>query len=308
MTLQAGARLGPYAIDDLIGRGGMGQVYRARDTRLNRFVAVKVLSPDVATHAPQFARFEREARTGALLNHPNIVTVYDVGAEQGVPFVVSELLQGSTLRGRLADGALAPKVAVHYARQVASGLAAAHELGVVHRDIRPENIFVTREGRVKILDFGLAKWRLEALELLQAGDSVSTQPGVILGTISYMSPEQVRGEEADQRSDIFSLGVMLYEMLSGKVPFRGASAIETLNAILHAAPRALSADKGAIGWELDRVVRHCLEKDPAERFQSARDLDFNLELAGTAAHETTERMVPLPAPHRRLLQTVMRLL
>ena len=308
MMLQAGARLGPYAIDDLIGRGGMGEVYRARDTRLNRFVAVKVLSPDVATHAPQFARFEREARTGALLNHPNIVTVYDVGAEQGVPFVVSELLQGSTLRARLASGALPAKVAVHYARQVASGLAAAHELGVVHRDIKPENIFVTREGRVKILDFGLAKWRLEALELLQAGGSVSTQPGVILGTISYMSPEQVRGEEADQRSDIFSLGVMLYEMLSGKVPFRGASAIETLNAILHEEPRALCSDKGTVGWELDRVVRHCLEKDPAERFQSARDLDFNLELDGTAAHETTERTVPLPSPHRWLLQAVMRLL
>ena len=214
-AVQAGATLGAYVIDELIGRDGRGRVYRARDTRLNRLVALKIVSPALAAKGARFARFQREARTGALLNHPNIATVLDLGCEDGVPFVVSELLRGTTLRRLIERGPLGVGLAVDYARQVASGLAAAHQVGVPHRDLRPENIFVTADGCVKILDFGLAKNQLEALELLQADDSNPSEVAAVLRRISYLSPEQVRGEEAGDHSDIFSLGVILYEMLSG---------------------------------------------------------------------------------------------
>ena len=276
MALQTGSRLGPYEVDALIASGGMGDVYRARDTRLEREVALKVLAGPVAADADRLARFAQEARTTALLNHPNIVAVYDVGADRGVPFVVSELLSGETLRARIKGGALPVRVAVSYAAEIARGLFAAHHLGVVHRDLKPENIFITDDERVKILDFGLAKCRRDALETWHGDPSVSTQPGTLLGTVGYMSPEQARGVATDSRSDIFSLGVILHEMISGAAPFHGDSAVETLNAIIKDDPPAPPRRYG-VTPALEHVIRHCLEKSPDARFQSARDLAFVLE-------------------------------
>ncbi len=276
MNLDAGLQLGPYRIESLIASGSMAEVYRARDTRLDRNVAVKVLVPGVAMDADRLARFAQEARATALLNHPNVVGLYDIGLHDGLPYVVSELLQGSTLREQLAHGPLRVRAAVRQAIEIARGLAAAHDAGIVHRDLKPENIFVTSEGRVKILDFGLAKCRKETLGLPQQDSSKSTQPGVILGTVGYMSPEQVRGTDIDERSDIFSVGVILHEMLSGVAPFRGESAIETLHAILKDEAPPLSAGREC-SVELELVVRHCLEKKREARFQSARDLAFVLE-------------------------------
>jgi serine/threonine protein kinase len=278
-ALAPGSMLGPYQVDSLIGKGGMGEVYRARDTRLNRNVALKVLAASDPADSERLARFTQEARTTALLNHPNIVAVYDVGSDAGVPFVISELLDGETVRVKMREGALPLKVAVHYALEIARGLVAAHQLGVVHRDLKPENIFITRDERVKILDFGLAKCRDATLRLPRRDSTISTGPGTILGTVGYMSPEQVRGLPTDHRSDIFSLGVILYEMMAGAAPFRGDSAIETLNAILKEDPPTLQCRDAQIPGELERVVRHCLEKAPDARFQTARDLIFSLDLA-----------------------------
>jgi serine/threonine protein kinase len=246
-------------------------------------------------------RFTREARTTALLNHPNIVAVYDVGSHSGVPFVITELLDGETVRVKIRHGALAPRVAVHYALEIARGLVAAHQLGVAHRDLKPENIFITHDERVKILDFGLAKCRNETLGLHDS--SISTGPGTILGTVGYMAPEQVRGLPTDQRSDIFSLGVILYEMLAGAAPFRGDSAVETLNAILQDDPPSLRHRDPQIPAELERVVRHCLEKAPDDRFQTARDLIFSLDLTLRPAQRAGRR------PKRRtLLSATLRLI
>lgn len=276
MNLHTGSRLGPYEVDSLIASGGMGTVFRARDTRLNRQVALKVLAPGGPIDPERLARFTQEARTTALLNHPNIVAVYDVGADRGMPFVVSELLRGETLRARMKGGALPVRVAVGYAAEIARGLFAAHHLGVVHRDLKPENIFITDDERVKILDFGLAKCRHDTLDITREDSSVSTQPGTLLGTVGYMSPEQVRGAATDSRSDIFSLGVILHEMISGTAPFHGDSAVETLHAILKDDPPVLPRSKG-VAPALEHVIRHCLEKSPDARFQSARDLAFVLE-------------------------------
>jgi serine/threonine protein kinase len=292
MNLESGSQLGPYQVDDLIARGGMGDVYRARDTRLNRNVALKVLAPSFTTDNLRLARFTQEARTTALLNHPNIVAVYDVGSHEGIPFVVSELLHGQTLRHRLLDGALPVEMAITYALEIARGLIAAHDLDVVHRDLKPENIFITQDGRVKILDFGLAKCRNETLGFPHHNSSDSTQPGTLLGTVGYMSPEQVRGAATDHRSDIFSLGVILHEMISGHAPFHGDSAVETLHAILKDAPPVLPDRGGEITSELEHVVLHCLEKDPNARFQSARDLAFVLEIALRPAHWKEPRRRP----------------
>jgi serine/threonine protein kinase len=273
-----GSHVGPYEVDSFIAKGGMGEVYRARDTRLNRRVALKVLAPSFTTDTNGLARFTQEARTTARLNHPNIVAVYDVGAHGGVPFVVSELLEGKTLRARLHDGALPVRSAVAYGLEIAQGLIAAHDLGVEHRDLKPENVFITRENRVKILDFGLAKCRNQTLGPPEWDSSKSTQPGMLLGTVGYMSPEQVRGEPTDPRSDLFSLGVMLHEMISGLPPFRADSTVETLYAILKEEPPALQDSSGDLPDELASVVEHCLEKAPSARFQSARDLAFTLDL------------------------------
>jgi serine/threonine protein kinase len=278
-----GSQLGPYEVDSFIAKGGMGEVYRARDTRLNRQVALKVLAPSFTTDTDGLARFTQEARTTARLNHPNIVSVYDVGAHCGVPFVVSELLGGKTLRARLRAGALPVRAAVAYGLEIAQGLIAAHDLGVVHRDLKPENVFITDENRVKILDFGLAKCRNQTLGPPSWDSSKSTQPGTLLGTVGYMSPEQVRGEPTDHRSDLFSLGVMLHEMISGIAPFRGDSTVETLYAILKDEPPLLQDCGGAVPDELGSVVEHCLEKTPRARFQSARDLAFTLDLVARSA-------------------------
>jgi serine/threonine protein kinase len=278
-----GSHVGPYEVDSFIAKGGMGEVYRARDTRLNRQVALKVLAPSFTTNTDGLARFTQEARTTARLNHPNIVAVYDVGAHCGVPFVVSELLEGKTLRARLHNGALPVRSAIAYGLEIAQGLIAAHDLGVEHRDLKPENVFITRENRVKILDFGLAKCRNQTLGPPDWDSSKSTQPGTLLGTVGYMSPEQVRGEPTDYRSDLFSLGVMLHEMISGLPPFRGDSTVETLYAILKDEPPALQDCSGAFPDELASVVEHCLEKAPSARFQSARDLAFTLDLVARSA-------------------------
>ncbi len=294
MTLAPGARLGPYEILAPLGAGGMGEVYRARDERLKREVAIKVLPASFSADPDRLRRFEQEAQAAGALNHPNILAIHDIGTVEGSPYLVSELLEGETLRERLAAGALAPRKTVEYAVQIAQGLAAAHEKGIAHRDLKPENLFVTRDGRVKILDFGLAK--LTRPEESPAGTSLPTQaaatePGVVLGTMGYMAPEQVRGRGADHRSDIFSFGSILYEMLSGKRAFHGDSAADTMSAILTKEPAELSEINRSIPPGLERIVRHCLEKNPEERFQSARDLAFDLlslsgqsgSVAGSAA-------------------------
>ncbi|HTO77047.1 MAG TPA: protein kinase [Thermoanaerobaculia bacterium] len=280
MTLAAGSRLGPYEILAPLGAGGMGEVYRGRDTRLGREVAIKVLPDSFSRDPDRLRRFEQEARAVSALNHPNILTLHDVGESGGAPYVVAELLEGETLRQRLLAGPLGSRKAIEYGVQVAHGLAAAHEKGIAHRDLKPENIFVTADGRVKILDFGLAKLaEIEGAEAPLTNAPTSdggTQPGVVMGSVGYMAPEQVRGRPADHRSDLFAFGAVLYEMLTGDRPFHGGSAVETLNSILKDDPPEPSRARSDVSPALDRVVRRCLEKNPAERFQSARDLGFAL--------------------------------
>jgi hypothetical protein len=286
MTLSTGTRLGPYEILSPLGAGGMGEVYRARDERLKRDVAIKVLPASYSQDADRLRRFELEAQAAGALNHPNITAVYDLGAHDGAPYIVTELLEGETLRARLAGGALAVRKAIEYAVQIAKGLAAAHEKGIIHRDLKPENLFLTRDGRVKILDFGLAKLtqtegpggQQTNLPTATAG----TEAGVVMGTLGYMSPEQVKGHPADQRSDLFSFGAILYEMLSGSRAFHRDSAAETISAILREDPPDLSATNRNVPPGLDRIVSHCLEKSPGSRFQSAGDIAFDLESLATA--------------------------
>jgi Tol biopolymer transport system component len=292
MPLSVGEKRGPYEILAPIGVGGMGEVYRARDSRLRREVAIKVLPPAFSTDAERLRRFEHEAQAAGALNHPNILVVYDVGTHEGTSYVVSELLEGQTLRQRLAEAAIPTRKAIEYAIQIARGLAAAHEKGVVHRDLKPDNIFVLNDGRVKILDFGLAKLtRDEAIsatpELQTVDHPHNTMPGQVLGTVGYMSPEQVRGQTADHRTDIFAFGTILYEMLTGKRAFKRDSSVETMNAILKEDPEELQEAIPNATPGLDRVVHHCLEKNPAQRFQSASDIAFDLEMlssqSGTSA-------------------------
>ena len=306
-SLVTGARLGPYEIVSLIGAGGMGEVYRAKDTRLARDVAVKVLPVSFATDPDRHRRFEQEARAAGMLNHPNILAVYDIGIHDGAPYLVSELLEGQTLRQRVDGSPLPPRKATEIAAQIARGLAAAHEKGIVHRDLKPDNLFVTREGRVKILDFGLAKVGHPALataETAMLAETVAaavgvpnTQAGMVLGTANYMSPEQVRALPADHRSDIFSFGLVLYEMLTGRQAFRSDSAIETMSAILKADPPRMADHAADLPPALERIVLHCLEKSPDERFQSARDIAFDLEsLSGSSV----SRALDAPAPKSTL--------
>jgi serine/threonine protein kinase len=271
----------------------MGEVFRARDTRLNRDVAVKVLPKDFASDADRLRRFEQEAKTLAALNHPNILTIHDAGVHEGAPYLVSELLEGGTLREEMNGVALPMRKATEYALQIAHGLAAAHGKGVIHRDLKPENIFITKDGRVKILDFGLAKLRAPSPRPSLVGreresdrsatiridaDAIinTTEPGVVLGTPAYMSPEQVRGEAADHRADIFAFGAVLYEMLSGTRAFRRGTPVESMNAVLNEAPSELTATHPNIPPALSRIVERCLEKQPDNRFHSTRDLAFAL--------------------------------
>ena len=281
MTLAPGTKLGPYEIVAALGAGGMGEVYRAREESLGREVAVKVLPQELATDRDRLRRFEQEARAAAALNHPNILAVYRFcTSEESAPYLITELLQGQTLRERLQQGEIPVRKAVEFALQTARGLAAAHEHGIVHRDLKPENIFLTRDGVVKILDFGLAKLVENAPADLQSPLATLsvTEPGVVLGTAGYMSPEQVRGQVVGRRSDIFSLGAILYEMLSGSRAFHRDTAADTMSAILKEEPAEIFSMRRNLPPALARVVHRCLEKDPAERFQSARDLAFNLEL------------------------------
>jgi len=294
LALIPGTRLGPYEIVTSIGAGGMGEVYRARDTRLEREVAVKVLPEKLAANAEALARFEREAKAVAALSHPNILGIYDLGHDAGVTYAAMELLTGETLRQRLAEGAIPQRRALEYGLQIAQGLSAAHEKGIVHRDLKPENIFVTSEGRVKILDFGLAKVATADTRNTQSPTvAASTEPGTVMGTVGYMSPEQVRGRQANLRSDIFSFGAVLYEMLSGQRPFRGESAAETMAAIAQKDPPDLAESTGRFSPPIERILRHCLEKRPEDRFDTARDLAFALEtVAGGAIPSSSAAPVP----------------
>jgi Tol biopolymer transport system component len=282
MTISAGTRIGPFEVSDLLGAGGMGAVYRAYDPRLRRQVAIKVLPAAFASEPDRVERFEREALAVARLTHPNILAIYDVGTYDGAPYLVTELLDGETLRARLNGRPLPVATAIDYASQVARGLAATHEHGIVHRDIKPDNLFVTVDGRVKILDFGLAKLTDVDAETGATAVTLTMHGAGPLGTAAYMAPEQARGLRADHRADLFSLGVVLYEMLSGISPFRRDTAAETMTAILREEPPELSAS-AICPPPLDRIVRHCLVKAPSERFQSARDLLFNLETMSGAS-------------------------
>jgi len=298
MSLLPGTRLGPYEILSPLGAGGMGEVWKAKDTRLDRFVAVKVLPEHLSKHPESLARFEREAKAVAALNHPNITGIFDIGNTDGTAFVAMELLEGKSLRTRLEQGPLTPKKATELAIQMAQGLAAAHEKGVVHRDLKPDNLWITNEGRLKILDFGLAK----QLPTMGAGsDSFvptaaispghNTEKGMILGTLGYMSPEQVRGEAVDARADLFSFGVVLFEMLTGKRAFARATASDTMAAILRDDPPEWDGTSRPIPLALRRIIDHCLEKAPSHRFQDARDVVFALE-----SLSSPESTAPITAP------------
>jgi Tol biopolymer transport system component len=289
MMLTSGTKLGPYEILGPIGAGGMGEVYRARDSRLGREVALKVLPESFSRDADRLRRFEQEARAVAALNHPNILAIHDIGEQGGAPFLVSELLEGSSLRAESELGPLPARKASDYAAQIAQGLAAAHDKGIVHRDLKPENIFLTREGRVKILDFGLAKLAPDAGRAKAPSEGMTltsspTEAGMVMGTAGYMAPEQVRGLAVDSRTDIFAFGAVLYEMISGKRAFRRETAAETMTAILKEDPPELSEMDHPVSPGLERIVRRCLEKQPEQRFQSAKDLAFALEaLTGTTS-------------------------
>jgi serine/threonine protein kinase len=299
VRVAAGTRLGSYEIVAPLGAGGMGEVYRAHDVRLNRDVAVKVLPDTLAADADALGRFEREARALAALSHPNILAIYDFGSERGLAYAVTELLEGETLRSKLETSTLSPRKAIDYAVQIAHALAAAHDKGIVHRDLKPENVFVTRDGRVKVLDFGLARLTAPTVPPWGEGQTqLETRDGIVLGTVGYMSPEQVRGVAADHRSDIFSCGVVLYEMLTGRRPFGRDSAVETMNAILKEDPPAIQISDGSVGAALRRVTEHCLEKQPEERFQSARDLAFDLETLRASSDPGAMTRVGARAPRR----------
>src|SRR5438128_1633090 len=294
-----GRTLGHYKILESIGKGGMGEVYRARDTRLGRDVAIKVLPPAFSTDADRLRRFEQEARAASALNHPNILVIHDVGTENGSPYMVTELLQGETLRQRLDTTTIPPRKAIDYALQIARGLAAAHDRGIIHRDLKPQNLFITRDGQLKILDFGLAKLIQPAIPLQAEAPTMlagaHTASGMVMGTAAYMSPEQVRGQAADHRSDIFSFGAVLYEMLTGQRAFRGESPIETMNAILKEEPAELLEANRNVPAGLERVVSHCLEKNPNERFQSTRDLVFDLEALAGLSGQSASAALAIPS-------------
>jgi serine/threonine protein kinase len=273
--------LGHYKVLEKIGAGGMGEVYRASDDRLGRYVALKILKSTFAHDQDRLRRFEQEARSAAALSHPNIVAVYDTGIHNGAPYIVTEFLEGQTLRKLIAQGPISAKKTAEYSRQIAQGLVAAHEKRIVHRDLKPENIFITKDDRVKILDFGIAK--LTSLPTASSDEetialmTTQTKVGSVLGTVAYMSPEQLRGQTVDHRSDIFSTGSIIYEMLTGQRAFSGETEVDTMTSVLKDDPPELSSLRQGIPAGFEQIVRHCLEKDPEQRFQSTRDLAFSLD-------------------------------
>ncbi|MBL8115701.1 MAG: serine/threonine-protein kinase, partial [Acidobacteria bacterium] len=292
--LTPGTSLGPYRIVSRLGTGGMGEVYRARDTRLDRDVAIKILPDSVALSPESSRRFEQEARAVALLSHPNLLAIHDVGRHEGRLYAVMELLEGQTLLERLEAGPIPLRKTLDWALQLAQGLAAAHDRGIVHRDLKPENVFITRDGHVKILDFGLAR--------TLSGDRPSrlTGPGLVVGTMGYMSPEQLKGMEVDGRADIFSFGCVLYEMLAGREAFRRETDAETIAAVLKEDPPEIPAE--GLGTPLvDRVLRRALEKEPDDRFRSAHDLAFALKaiLDGSVSRSSATALSSAPEPRKR---------
>jgi serine/threonine protein kinase/Flp pilus assembly protein TadD len=317
MRLGINSQLGPYSIVAPIGAGGMGEVYRARDSRLERDVAIKVVPEQFAQDAHALARFHREVRAVAALSHPNIVSIYDIGADQGFTFAVMELLEGQTLRSRIKQGLVDWPQAVEVAKGIADGMAAAHAKGIIHRDIKPENLFLTTDGVVKVLDFGLARLQVKGAPMNPEVPQLETQPGVVLGTVAYMSPEQVRGQPADERSDVFSFGCVIHEMVLGRSPFLNKTAADTMAAILHESPAGLTQTGRERPAELDGLILRCLQKEPAGRFQSAREVAVALrqlgrgtfigasgsqELLETAPYqETPQPATPLQAPSLAVL-------
>jgi eukaryotic-like serine/threonine-protein kinase len=298
VTLPPGTKLGDYEVQSLLGVGGMGEVYRAHDPQLRRDVAIKILPRFVSSDPERLRRFEQEARAAAALNHPNILAVFQMGTYEGAPYLVSELLEGCTLRTQIERGAFPVRKAIDYGVQIARGLTAAHEKGVVHRDLKPENLFATKDGRIKILDFGLAKLtqRQSAVNSGAPTVTMETEAGVVMGTVGYMSPEQVGGKIADHCADVFAFGTILYEMLTGKRAFKKTTSVETMNAILNEDPLPISALTPSIPLALQRIVHRCLEKNPEQRFQSASDLAFALEALSDAGASSAT----VPADARKL--------
>ncbi len=302
MSLVPGTRLGPYEIVALIGAGGMGEVYRARDSRLGRDVAIKVLPPSFADDPDRRARFEREAQSVAALSHPNVIAIFDTGIHDSQLYVVMELLGGQTLRDRLSAGAMPVRKAVDAGVQIARGLGAAHGKGIIHRDLKPENIFIVDDGQVKILDFGLAR---QAAAPDQAGVAATmamtamTGAGTVLGTVGYMAPEQVRGQMADARADLFALGAVLYEMVSGQRAYQRDTAADTMTAILTQDPPELAGSRPDLSPALERIIRHCLEKNANERFQNARDVAFALEALSGSNISASGAEAVVTSPVRR---------
>ncbi len=310
MAVAPGQKIGSYQVVSQIGAGGMGEVYKAHDSRLDRYVALKVLPSSLSSDPDRLRRFSQEARAAAALNHPNILAIYDIGEWERTPYIVSELLVGETLRERLGSGSLPARKAIEYSLQITRGLAAAHDKGIVHRDLKPENIFLMEDGRVKILDFGLAKLtqpdQSDSSEAATA--QVVTNAGVVMGTAGYMSPEQVRGKATDLRSDLFSFGSILYEMISGKRAFRGDSPADTMSAILKEEPPELAEATRNVPPALERIVRHCLEKNPAQRFQSASDIAFSLEAMteiSTASRSGAQEIAPPVLERRKFLVPIL---
>src|SRR6202161_3817884 len=277
--------IGHYRVLEKIGAGAMGEVYRAGDERLARDVALKLIRPSSSGNADHLRRFELEARSAAALNHPNIVAIYDFGLDEGTPYIVCELLEGKTLRNRLLEGALPLSLAIEYSLQIVQGLIAAHHRRIIHRDLKPENLFVTTEGRIKILDFGVAKLQSGPEESGRTAQDLTTvtKSGSIIGTVAYMSPEQLRATGVDHRSDIFSVGAILYEMLTARRAFRGATEVDTITAVLREDPPEIDLEQSGVPPSFEQIVRHCLEKDPENRFQSARDLAFALDTLANAS-------------------------
>jgi serine/threonine protein kinase/Tol biopolymer transport system component len=287
MALKPGTKLGRYEIQELLGVGGMGEVYCAQDLRIRRNVAIKVIPSSFAADQERLHRFEHEVLAAGSLNHPNILTVYDVGVQDGSPYMVTELLQGQSLREKLRGGAIPIRKAQDYSLQIARGLAAAHDKGIVHRDLKPDNIFITNDGNVKILDFGLAKLASVDATAKDATQTILSDPGTVIGTVGYMSPEQVRGRSVDARSDLFAFGATLHEMISGHRAFSGGTAADIMSAILHQDPPNLIGTNQIVPPALERIVRHCLEKNPEERFRSAHDIAFDLESISTLSSSTS---------------------